>query len=70
MFLGTEDNSVFALKPSSFRSGQTSADDRLLDGLVQVAIVSAIYPKQRDLDEDTTDAKPPITVGDVESASA
>lgn len=66
VFLGTEDNSVFALKPSSFRSGQTSADDRLLDGLVQVAIVSAIYPKQRDLDEDATDAKPPITVDDVD----
>ena len=66
MFLGTEDGSVFALKPSSFRTGQTSADDRLLDGLVQVAIASAIYPKQRDLDEDVTDAKPPVTVEDVD----
>lgn len=66
MFLGTEDDSVFALKPSSFRTGQTSADDRLLDGLAQVAIASAIYPKQRDLDEDVTDAKPPVTIEDVD----
>jgi len=66
VFLGTEDDSVFALKPSSFRAGQTSADDRLLDGLVQVAIAAAIYPKQRDLDEEVTDARSPVTVEDVD----
>ena len=66
MFLGTEDDSVFALRPGSFRAGQSSADDRLLDGLVQVAIASTIYPKQRDLDEDVIDAKPPVAVEDVD----
>jgi hypothetical protein len=66
LFLGTQDNSVFALRPSDFRSGRSTADDRLLDGLVQMAIAATIYPRQQDLDEDALEAKPPITCHEVD----
>lgn len=61
LFLGTQEQSIFAQRPSDFRSGRATADDRLLDGLVQVAIAATIYPRQRDLDEDALEAKPPIS---------
>ena len=67
LFLGTQDDSVFALKPSEFRgSSGSSAEDRLLDGLVQVAIAATIYPRHQDLEEDSIEAKPPITVSEVD----
>ena len=66
LFVGTQENSVFALKPSDFRSGRSSADERLLDGLVQIAIAATIYPRQQNLDEDTLEAKPPITCREVD----
>ena len=66
VFLGTQDDSVFALKPSDFRGGRSTADDRLLDGLVQIAIAATIFPRQQDLDEDTLEAKPPITCREVD----
>jgi hypothetical protein len=65
LFLGTEDESVFGQKPSQFR-GSTSAEERLLDGLVHVAIAATIYPRQQDLDEDSIEAKPPITAVEVD----
>ena len=66
LFLGTQQDSVFAQKPSDFRSGRASADARLLDGLVQIAIAATIYPRQQDLDEDALEAKPPITCPEVD----
>ena len=66
LFLGTQDNSIFALRPSDFRSGRATADDRLLDGLIQVAIAAAIYPRQQDLDDDALEAKLPITCHEVD----
>lgn len=68
LFLGTRDESPFALKPSSFRPGQTSAEDRLLDGLVQVAIAAAVFPRQRDLEQDVTEARPPLTAIEVDES--
>ncbi len=65
IFLGTSEDSSFAMKPSEFRSG-TSGEDRLLDGLVQIAIAATVYPRQRDLDEDSYEAKPPISVSEVD----
>ena len=65
IFLGTSEGSSFAMKPSEFRSG-TSGEDRLLDGLIQIAIAATVYPRQRDLDEDSYEAKPPITVSEVD----
>lgn len=67
LFLGTEDESVFALKPSDFRgSSGSSAEERLMDGLVQVAIAATIYPRQQDLDEHSIEAKPPTSVSEVD----
>jgi hypothetical protein len=66
IFLGTQQDSVFAQKPSDFRGGRSSADSRLLDGLVQIAIAATIYPRQQDLDEDALEAKPPITCQEVD----
>jgi hypothetical protein len=66
LFLGTQEQSIFAQRPSDFRSGRVTADDRLLDGLAQVAIAATIYPRQRDLDEDALEAKPPITCHEVD----
>ena len=66
IFLGTQSDSVFAQKPSDFRSGRHSADARLLDGLVQIAIAATIYPRQQDLDDDALEAKPPITCQEVD----
>lgn len=67
LFLGTQDDSVFALKPSDFRgSSGVSAEERLMDGLVQVGIAATIYPRQQDLEEDSIEAKPPITVSEVD----
>lgn len=65
LFLGTEDDSVFGRRPSDFR-GSSSAEERLMDGLVQIAIAATIYPRQQDLDEDTIEAKPPITAIEVD----
>ena len=66
LFLGTQDNSIFALRPSDFRSGRATADDRLLDGLIQVAIAATIYPRHQDLDDDALEAKPPISCHEVD----
>jgi hypothetical protein len=66
MFLGAHEESVFAQSPSAFRSGQVSGDDRLLDGLVELAIAATLFPRQRDLDDDVLEARPPITIGDVD----
>jgi hypothetical protein len=66
LFLGTQDESAFAVKPSEFRGGRGSAEDRLLDGLVQLAIAATIYPRQQDLDEDSIEAKPPISCEEID----
>jgi hypothetical protein len=63
--VGPSLDSVFALKPADFRN-QPSADDRLLDGLVQLAIAATIFPRARDFEEDATYARPPVTVDEVE----
>ena len=66
LFLGTQDESIFSKTPSEFRGSRTSAEDRLLDGLVQVAIAATIYPRPQDLDESALEAKRPVTVGEVD----
>jgi len=63
--LAPDDESVFALAPASFRS-HAGADDRLLDGLVQVAIATTVFPRARDLEEDPDVARPPLTIDEVE----
>lgn len=66
MVLAPSENSVFAVTPLGYRAS-SSADERLIDGLIQVAIIATIYPHARDLEDDATLARPPITVNDVET---
>ena len=60
-------DSAFALRPSDFRPGTSKAEDRLLDGLVQVAIATTVFPRARDLDDDPDLVRPPVTVEEVEA---
>lgn len=64
--LAPSEDSVFAVTPLNYRPS-SSADERLIDGLIQVAIVATIYPNAQDLEDDATIARPAITVDDVET---
>ncbi|HEY4033067.1 MAG TPA: hypothetical protein VGL94_03780 [Ktedonobacteraceae bacterium] len=66
MVLVPSENSVFAVNPLSYRSSGTT-NERLIDGLIQVAIIATIYPNAQDLEDDAMFARPPITVDDVEA---
>lgn len=59
------EGSVFRMKPSEYRAS-SGADDRLIDGLIQVAILATVFPRAQDLAEPATVARPPITVKEVE----
>lgn len=65
--LAPQDDSIFALKPADFRPGSSKVDDRLLDGLAQVAIAATVFPRARDLDEDPDIVRAPVTVDEVEA---
>jgi hypothetical protein len=67
IILAPSDNSIFGLKAADFRPGSSKAEDRMLDGLVQIAIATTIFPKARDLDEDPNLARPPVTIEEVEN---
>ncbi|MGH7619364.1 MAG: hypothetical protein ACREPM_19275, partial [Gemmatimonadaceae bacterium] len=58
-------DSPFALDPGTLRNS-SKADDRLLDGLIMIAIAATVYPRPATLDEDTSFARPPITAQNVE----
>jgi hypothetical protein len=62
------DDSVFALRGAEFRPTSTSVEDRLLDGLIQLAIAATVFPSSRDLEEDPAIARPPVTVGEIEDS--
>jgi len=64
--LAPVENSAFALRPSEFRPTVASADDRFLDGLVQLAIAATIFPRARDLEEDAAYARPPVTIEEID----
>lgn len=65
--LAPQDGSIFALKPADFRPGRSKVDDRLLDGLAQIAIAATVFPRARDLDEDPDIVRAPVTVDEVET---
>ncbi len=65
--LAPQGDSIFQLKPGDFRPGSSKVDDRLLDGLAQVAIAATVFPRARDLDEDADIVRPPVTVEEVEA---
>jgi hypothetical protein len=64
--LGPLVDSVFALRGASFRTNRYDADERLLDGLVQVAIAATVFPTPRELAEEATIARPPVTIEEVD----
>jgi hypothetical protein len=66
MVLGPEHESAFAFRPAEFRAGAATAEDRLLDGLVQLAIAASVFPISRDLEADAGILRPPVTVDEVE----
>ncbi len=59
------DDSIFAMNSSDYRRSG-NAEDRLIDGLILVAIIATLYPRAQDLEEDLQIARPPVTVEDVE----
>ncbi len=59
-------DSVFALRGADFRPTSTSVEDRLLDGLIQLAIAATVFPSSRDLEDDPAIARPPVTIGEIE----
>ncbi len=66
LILAPAEESLFALRPAQFRPTSASTDDRLVDGLVQLAIAATIFPRDRDLDDDSSIARPATTVEEVE----
>jgi hypothetical protein len=58
-------DSVFALRGADFRPASTSVEDRLLDGLIQLAIAATVFPSSRDLEDDPAIARPPITIDEI-----
>ncbi len=63
MVLAPMEDSVFAPVLPDTRL----ADERLLDGLIQVAIMATVYPLAQDLEDDPAIARPSIAVEDVEA---
>jgi len=59
-------DSVFALRGADFRPASSTVEDRLLDGLIQLAIAATVFPSSRDLEDDPAIARPPITVSEIE----
>lgn len=60
------EDSPFALKPADFRPGSRTVDDRLLDGIVQIGIAATVFPRSRDLEDEATVARPPVTIDEVD----
>ncbi len=67
LVLAPEPGSAFELSGAEARSPSTYADDRLLDGLVQVAIASVVFPRPRDLEEDPDLARPPVSLEEIQA---
>ncbi len=66
MIVGPQLDSAFAMPASAFHPTRATAEERLLDGLVQVGIAATIFPRSRDLNEDATYARPAVTIEEIE----
>jgi hypothetical protein len=62
------DDSVFALRGAEFRPTSSTVEDRLLDGVIQLAIAATVFPTPRDLEDDPAIARPPVTVSEIEDS--
>lgn len=67
LVLAPHEDSIFAMKPASFRPGESKVTVRLLDGLAQLAIATTVFPRARDLDDDADIVRAPVTIDEVES---
>lgn len=64
--LAPKPDSAFLMKMSNYRpSSRYTADDRLLDGLIHIAIAAIVYPRAADLIGDSW--RKPITVNEIET---
>jgi hypothetical protein len=59
-------DSLFTYPAREFRPSSTTVEQRLIDGLIMVAIAAVCYPRAQDLDQNPALARPPITVSQVE----
>lgn len=66
--LSPREGSVFWMKSSEFRSGSTTTDTRLLDGLVEITIAATVFPRARDLEDDINRPRPPVTVEEIDES--
>ncbi len=67
LILSPAEDSIFATRHSDYRAGSSSVDDRLLDGLVQLAIAATIFPRSEDLEDDLERPRPAVTVDEIEA---
>lgn len=68
LVLAPQTDSVFAMRASDYRPTTTySEDNRLLDGLIQVAIAATVYPRATDLLGDPMQVRNPVTVNEIET---
>ena len=66
--LSPREGSVFWMKSSEFRPSNSSADARLLDGLVEITIAATVFPRARDLEDDINRPRPPVTVDEIDDS--
>lgn len=66
MVLAPAESSVFKMRFTEYRSSSSSVDDRLLDGLVQIAIAATVFPRAEDLMDELSTARPAVSVDEVE----
>ncbi len=65
LILIPESDSIFALKLSDYRYNPTP-QQRMIDGLIQIAIMVTLFPRPQDLDDDSIFARPPISINEVD----
>lgn len=66
--LSPREGSVFWMKSSELRPSNSSANTRLLDGLVEITIAATVFPRARDLEDDINRPRPPVTVEEIDDA--
>ena len=66
--LSPREGSVFWMKSSELRPSNSSADARLLDGLVEITIAATVFPRARDLEDDINRPRPPVTVDEIDDS--
>jgi len=60
-----ESDSIFALKLTDYRNNPTP-QQRMIDGLIQIAIMATLFPRPQDLGDDSIFARPPVSITEVD----